>query len=134
MASNDERNSVGDEEISANRKLNLRFTCPECGSQDLRITLLCAFYPTSTLDFLEVDPDGPDDFELHEREPYDQRCSSHNDGWEFECAGCGATPAIERDGEQVPVADEEELAEWLLEHCPQDDQDEPVAGDQPEGN
>jgi len=115
-------------------RTKLRFTCPRCGSKDLRITLLCAFYPTSTLDFLEVDTDGPDNFELHERDPYGEHCSSHNDGWEFECAGCGATPAIERDSEQVPVEDEEELAEWLLMHCPQEDEDQNVTEDQTKGD
>jgi hypothetical protein len=113
-------------------RTKLRFTCPRCGGRDLRIMLLCAFYPTSTLDFLEVDPDGPDDFELHERDPYGEHCSSMNEGWEFECAGCGATPTVERDGEQVPVEDEEELAEWLLKHCPQEDGEVSVTKDEPQ--
>lgn len=115
-------------------RIKLRFTCPSCGGRDLRITLLCACYPTSTLDWLEVDPDGPDDFELHERDPYGEHCSSMNEGWEFECACCGATPTVERDGEQVPVEDEEELAEWLLMHCPQPADDVAATGYEPTGD
>lgn len=129
MESNEERIGVGHEEIPANRKLNLRFTCPQCGSRDLKLTLLCASYPTSTLDFLEVDPDCFEDSEVHEREPYGEHWSSGNDGWEFECANCGRTPQIEIDGKKRPLWNEEELAAWLIEHCPQEDPDLPENAD-----
>jgi len=115
-------------------RIKLRFTCPKCGGRDLRLTLLCAFYPTSTLDCLEVDPDSLEDSELQEREPFGEHCSSGNDGWEFQCADCGAVPMLEKDGEEQIVDDEEELAEWLLKHCPQGDEDQPVNADELKGD
>jgi len=115
-------------------RLKLRFTCPSCGGRDMRITLLCASYPTSTLDWLDVDPDCFENSELIERDPYGEHWSGSHDGLEFECASCGAIPTIEKDGEKQPVEDEAELAEWLLKNCPQGDEDQIVTEDQRKGD
>jgi len=121
METNDETKEPKIE--SKKPRLELRFVCPTCGSRDLLITLLCACYPTSMLDYLEVDPDCLEDSEIHDKEPYDYHKSSHNDGWEFQCTTCGRTPEIEIEGKKRPVENEEELAEWLLKNCPQTDED-----------
>ena len=83
-------------------RVELRFVCPTCGSRDLLITLLCARYPTSLLDYVEVDPDCLEDSEIFDKEPYDYYVSHHNDGWECQCDNCGLIPAIEGDGRNLP--------------------------------
>jgi hypothetical protein len=100
--------------------LMLRFVCPRCGSQDLRTKMLVAYYPVSTLDGLEVTSETLEFEALHEREdPFEWIGSNHNDGWEFWCHNCHLVPNLE-EYEEVKTQ-EEPLARWLLDNCPQDD-------------
>jgi hypothetical protein len=101
------------------RPIELRFTCPLCGSQDLRTKFLEPYYPISTLDSIELDPNGVDLCHLNEWEPSEYEGAGYSDGWEFWCDKCDLVPKLEQFGEDE--GSEESLARWLLDNCPQDD-------------
>jgi hypothetical protein len=97
----------------------LRFTCPMCGSQDLRTKFLEPYYPISTLDRIKVDPGNVDLCDLQERNPSEYEGAGHTDGWEFWCDKCHLVPRLEPYDDEESA--EESLARWLLDNCPQDD-------------
>ena len=103
------------------KPMELKFTCPMCGSKDLRTMFMEPYYPISTLDNIEVDPGNVDLSVLNEREPSEYEGQGHTDGWAFWCDKCHLVPRLEpNDEEETP---EESLARWLLDNCPQDDTD-----------
>src|SRR5271157_540226 len=106
------------------RPMALRFICPLCGSQDLRTKFLEPYYPISTLDTIELDPNGVDLCYLYEREPWEYEGAGHTEGWEFWCDKCDLVPNLEEYEEEV--RQEESLARWLLDNCPQTDEGLPV--------
>ena len=84
---------------SGGRPMALRFICPMCGSQDLRTKFLEPYYPISTLDTIELDPNGVDLCHLYEREPSEYEGAGHTEGWEFWCDKCHLVPKLERHDE-----------------------------------
>ena len=106
------------------RPMALRFICPLCGSQDLHTKFLEPYYPISSLDTIELDPNGVDLCYLYEREPWEYEGAGHTEGWEFWCDKCDLVPNLEEYEEEV--RQEESLARWLLDNCPQTDEGLPL--------
>src|SRR5208283_1159911 len=106
------------------RPMALRFICPLCGSQDLRTKFLEPYYPISTLDTIELDPNGVDLCHLTEREPWEYEGAGYTEGWEFWCDKCDLVPNLEEYEEEV--RQEESLARWLIDNCPQTDEGLPL--------
>jgi hypothetical protein len=104
---------------TAGSTLMLRFICPECGCRDLRTKFLEPYYPVSTLDGIEVDPDYFDLFQLYEREPSEYLGQGDSDGWQFWCDKCHLVPNLEEYDEEE--TQEASLARWLFDNCPQDE-------------
>lgn len=97
--------------------MDLKFVCPLCGSPDLRTKFLEPRYPVSTLDKIEVDPRDIDLCHVYEREPSEFVPEDYFEGWEFWCDKCGLMPYLEESHEEE--SQEESLARWLLDNCPQ---------------
>lgn len=104
---------------TAGSTLMLRFICPECGCRDLRTKFLEPYYPISTLDSIELDPNGVDLCHLSERQPWEYEGAGYSDGWEFWCDKCHLVPNLEEYDEDE--GQEEALARWLFDNCPQDE-------------
>jgi hypothetical protein len=98
--------------------MKLQFRCPMCGSRDLRTMFTEPYYPISTLDGIVVDPSNVDLCDLIEREPSEYEGQGHTAGWRFWCDKCGLEPNLEPYEEDE--SQEESLARWLLDNCPQD--------------
>jgi hypothetical protein len=113
------RNSKG--KGSVPRKV-LRFTCPHCGSHDLRVLVLTAYYPVMSFDRVEVNPFDFQDCTMHHREHSDWYATDECEGFEFECGGCGHAPNFEDENGRHVIADASDLAKWLYVNCQQDDQ------------
>gem|GEM_PF-2919172 len=106
---------------------DLKFVCPLCGSQDLRTKFPEPLYQISTLDKIEIDTGYLVDSYIAEREPSEYKGVGHTYEWELWCDKCGLTPYLEQGHEDE--SQEESLARWLLDNCPQSDQDVPMQKD-----
>jgi hypothetical protein len=104
---------------SGGQPVTLRFRCPRCGSWDLRTMFVEPYYPVSTLDGIEVNPGSVDLCVLNEREPSEFEGQGHTEGWQFWCDKCHLVPHLDMRDEEM--GQEEALAGWLLDNCPQDD-------------
>ncbi|AFM26046.1 hypothetical protein [Desulfomonile tiedjei] len=105
---------------SGGNPLELKFVCPLCGSQDLRTKFPEPLYQISTLDAVKKDPGANGDpWYIDEREPSEYEGVGHTDEWEFWCDKCGLAPYLEQNHEEE--SQEESLARWLLDNCPQDE-------------
>lgn len=89
----------------------LKFTCPECGSDHLR-EISEEIIPCTGIVSRHRKKDGGRRFWDHEFIDYEYG------NWYFECRSCGYV--LEDDsGNRVLVF--EELADWLMKNCEQDD-------------
>jgi hypothetical protein len=105
---------------SGGNPLELKFVCPLCGSQELRTKFPEALYQISTLDKVKKDPDEScDPWYIDEREPSEYEGVGHTEGWEFWCDKCHLIPYLEQNHEEE--SQEESLAKWLLDNCPQNE-------------
>jgi hypothetical protein len=104
---------------SGGQPVKLQFRCSRCGSWDLRTMFMEPYYPVSTLDSIEVNPNGIDLCVLNEREPSEFEGQGHTEGWQFWCDKCGLVPNL--DVRHEDEAQEPALARWLLDNCPQDE-------------
>jgi hypothetical protein len=105
---------------SGGNPLELKFVCPLCGSQDLRTKFPEALHQISTLDAVKRDPTANcDPWYIDEREPAEYEGVGHAEGWEFWCDKCHLIPYLEQNLEEE--SQEESLAKWLLDNCPQDE-------------
>ena len=115
------RNITEDRENNSEKpKLILQFVCPECGCRNLRTKWLVARYPVATLDGLEVHAETLELVELRQREdPFEWFDDDSNDGWEFWCDKCHLVPDLEQ--YESLKYQEDRLAKWLIDNCPQTD-------------
>jgi hypothetical protein len=101
-------------------RVKLGFMCDLCGSRDLRTKFLEPYYPISTLEGIAVDPSNVDLCDLIEREPSEYEGQGHTEGWQFWCDKCGLEPKPDQNHEEEETQ-EQALARWLLDNCPQDE-------------
>jgi hypothetical protein len=103
-------------------KITLKFTCPDCGSHDLRVFLRTAYYPLMLFDRIEVNPCDFEDYEMYDRGVSEWYSTDEWQGMEFQCGKCGLIPSFDDEVGQHRLAGGSELAEWLSMHCQQDEQ------------
>ena len=89
------------------KRRELRFVCPKCKSQSL-----------CTRNEVEIEIDH-----VYEDGGLEFGGTTEDEMVDFHCGGCGYVLVLDRENE-------EELHEWLLDHCSQDEPDSRESGDQ----
>ena len=134
MKINEEDQGGRKESQAEGAKLSLRFVCPQCGCGDLRETMLEVSYPIRLIQKIEVNPDDPEDIQVFDNGDEEYYHTGDMHGFQYSCEGCGMELTYEEDGKERGVENEFQLVQWLLKNCPQSDEDQPVAEDEPTGD
>ena len=132
MRTNKENHSSSNDSESQDKLRTLRFRCPKCGGRELRMVLGEASHPSFLIQKLEVDPDDLDDMCVAKTGEIESLHSDEEESMRYECENelCDLTLSYEEGGEEREVQRDAELAQWLLKHCPQSDEDVPVNGEE----
>ncbi len=96
----------------------LNFTCPHCGGHTLRQYDANPYYWSCTVSVWLEDEDDPETAQIDEEsEPTYERQGDPMDDPGWCCADCGRVLCYANGSS---LGTEDSLAEWLLEHCPQE--------------
>ncbi len=99
----------------------LRFTCPSCGGHNLQQYDNTTYNRACKVSVWLKDESDPDTVQIDEdSEPFYEPIGDSEDDPGWCCADCGGV--LYENGS--PVETESSLAEWLLEHCPQNNPSE----------